>query len=270
MAKIRSSRPSTLAMLESPVINADLRPYLGMSQLGHDCNRFIWLQFRWAFKDTFSSRMGRLFKRGHREEVEIEKELAKIGITCGETQTEMVAGFGHMKGHNDGVLIGVPEAPKTPHNAEYKTMNDKWFKDLCKHGSVKVAQPKYYAQSVLYMHFLKLTRTLFVAVNKNDDSYYVERLKEDKVFALDLNRKGENIILSELPPPKVFKATWWKCKFCAARGICHFGKAWETNCRTCVHCSPELDGKWACSLGEDGLSLKRQRIGCTEHQSIGV
>ena len=93
------------------------RPQLGMSQLGNECSRYLWYQFRWGYIDKTSKRMIRLWDRGHREEPEIIKALNEIGIEVWGDQTEMVAGHGHIKGHCDGICIGVIEAPKTEHLA---------------------------------------------------------------------------------------------------------------------------------------------------------
>ena len=44
------------------------REHLGASLLGHPCDRYLWLTFRWAVKPTFPGRLLRLFRRGHNEE----------------------------------------------------------------------------------------------------------------------------------------------------------------------------------------------------------
>ena len=59
---------TTLDKINSGLIKQELRPYLGMSQIGHHCERYLWLSFRWCFDSYFEPRMLRLFARGHREE----------------------------------------------------------------------------------------------------------------------------------------------------------------------------------------------------------
>lgn len=44
------------------------RPHMGLSQVGHHCDRYLWLNFRWAHVEKFSGRVLRLFQRGHDEE----------------------------------------------------------------------------------------------------------------------------------------------------------------------------------------------------------
>ena len=61
------------------------RPHLGASLLGHPCERWLWLSFRWAVRERFSGRMLRLFNRGQREEGSIVKNLRRIGIEIHST-----------------------------------------------------------------------------------------------------------------------------------------------------------------------------------------
>jgi len=210
--------------------------------------------------------MKRLFGRGHREEPEIVKELEKVGLEFWGDQTEMIGFAGHAKGHCDGMCKGVLEAPKTVHLAEFKTMNDKSFKQTKKEG-VKLSKPTYYAQMQRYMHGLKLTRALFVAVNKNDDSWYIERVEYDATFAEALLGKEADIILAEIPPTKPFHPSYYECKFCSARGICHGGEEIHKTCRTCVHIDIKNEGKWGCLYHKKDLTTEEQRHGCDDYES---
>jgi len=260
-------KKTTLQAIEELSEKQELRPYLGASALGHSCERFLWYAFRWCYEEEISARIMRLFNRGHREEPEIVKTLAKVGITCYDDQAEVIFCHGHAKGHCDGKSIGIIEAPKTPHLNEYKTMSDKYFKDVCKVG-VKASKPVYYAQMQIYMKYLKLTRALFIAVNKNDDSMYIERVHYDAEAAKELERKAENIVLSEEPPKKKFKPTWYACKFCSAKSICHGGGKIHKSCRTCVNCDIEPNGKWRCSALDLELSTSQQRLGCKKYEIL--
>jgi hypothetical protein len=44
------------------------RLHLGGSMLGHPCDRWLWLSFRWAVREKFPGRIRRLFRRGNNEE----------------------------------------------------------------------------------------------------------------------------------------------------------------------------------------------------------
>ena len=58
----------------------DFRDHLGASLIGHSCNRYLWLTFRWAVMPKFEGRMLRLFNTGNREEIRIAEELRGIGV----------------------------------------------------------------------------------------------------------------------------------------------------------------------------------------------
>lgn len=265
MVNLRNFKNTTASRLDELVGDGTPRPYLGMSQIGHSCDRYLWYSFRWCFKKQIDARLKRLFKRGHREEKEIVCELEQIGIKCYDDQAEVSMAFGYSKGHCDGKAIGVIEAPKTEHLLEFKTMSDKYFKMMIKQG-VKVSKPIYYAQCQIYMYKLGLTRALFIVVNKNNDAYYIERVKLDKGFAEDLERKAEKIVLSETPPTKEFLPTWYECKFCDARSICHGNVEIEKTCRTCIHCDLIGEGKWTCKGVE--MTTAEQRVICSDYKMI--
>lgn len=270
MVMIGEFKKSTLAAIESDTIQLEHRPYLGCSKLGHSCDTFLWYAFRWCFPMSTSPRMKRLWDRGHREEPAIIKQLESVGVRCYGDQEEIVLAHGHCKGHIDGKAIGVIEAPKTEHLLEFKTMNNKYFKQTQKDG-VKKSKPVYYGQMQIYMYKMGLTRALFCVVNKDNDHYYFERVQLDKGFASDLERKAERIILSEVPPKKQFKSTWYECRYCDARPICHGNDTIEINCRTCGYLDLHPEGQWKCSLYNDLLmSTSQQRLACQYYEKIDL
>ena len=58
----------------------DHRPQLvGGSQIGNECSRALWYQFRWAWSPDFDGkRMLRLFETGDREEDRVLENLKAI------------------------------------------------------------------------------------------------------------------------------------------------------------------------------------------------
>lgn len=268
MVALKAFNSTTLSRIENNTIFNELRPYLGMSELGEDCSRYLWYRFRWAFVKLISSRMRRLFKRGHREEPAIIEELEAVGVICFGFQEEVTMAFGHCKGHNDGKALGVIESPKTVHLLECKTMADKYFKD-CKKQGVEASNPKYFCQGQIYMHKFGLTRCLFCAVNKNDDDYYFERFNYDPSFAGDLERKAESIILAEEPPEKISEnPSWFKCKWCDALEICQYDAPINVSCRTCRNVDIENNGIWSCNLHNLRLSTGQQKLACNAYRAV--
>ena len=68
------------------------RGHLGCSLLGHPCERWLWLSFRWAVKEKFQGRILRLFRRGNNEENIIISDLEAIGVNNTLTLGRMSAG----------------------------------------------------------------------------------------------------------------------------------------------------------------------------------
>ena len=287
MVDLTTCFKTTKHLLDSGTIPQKPRSYLGMSGLGDPCARKLWYDFRWYSPDAITPRLKRLFARGHREEPEIEKILREIGYIVNDAKTiediladtgctldednqiEMVAGFGHMKGHSDGVVENVVEAPLTVHLAEYKTASDSKFKGYKKVNNLKKSHPVYYAQTQLYMHFLKLTRCLWIVVNKNDDDLHIERIRYDKGFAEDLIRKGESIIIAEFPHKAAYPSkTFFECRWCNHKEICWSNAAPQMNCRTCDYISIEHGGKWECIYHKAELSTAKQRKGCENYTRV--
>ena len=248
------------------------RGYLGGSVIGKPCERALWYEFRMAHdKEKFSGRMLRLFDTGHVEEARMIRWLRMSGATVHDVdpsrdeQWAVEAVSGHMRGHLDGIVTGIREAPKTPHLLECKTHNAKSFAQLVKHG-VAVAKPVHMAQMQVYMHLKGLTRALYLAKNKDTDELYAERLDYDQAHALTLIAKAERIINASSAPPRISDdPDWFQCRFCPAWSMCHGDKFAGRNCRTCIHAHPFEGGKWACLRHDRSLSDDDQRNGCPNH-----
>lgn len=261
------SRLKVEIKIEDKVIKQDPRPYLGISAIAANCQRSLWYGFRLCSESTIISRLNRLFQRGHREEDIIRADLRSIGIICHSDQKEVITGNGHIRGHIDDLLDNVPDAPKTTHLGEYKTHNDKSFKDL-KNKGVKLSKPVHYGQMQCYMHLLGLKRALYIAVNKNDDSRYYERIRIDNKKAESLLDRAFSVISTEELPPKIGNPAWFECKMCNHILVCHYGTSPLCNCRTCKYADIHDEGKWMCSGHKIFLSFGQQKIGCDKHKFL--
>jgi hypothetical protein len=232
------------------------RGYLGASIIGHDCDRFLWFTFRNCITKTFTGRIYRLFNTGHREEPRFFQELRGIGCEVHGDEDEQIAVSavaGHFSGHMDAVALGIPEAPKTWHLCEFKTHSSKSFGKLQGDG-VKKSNPMHYAQMMVYMGLGKMERALYLAVNKDTDELYSERIEFNSKEFKAIMTRAERIIKSNAPPERCTnRADDFRCKMCDASPLC-----WGTGetalpipaktCRTCCHSTPEMDGdrKWGC------------------------
>ena len=82
------------------------RPHMGCSTLGHACDRWLWLSFRWAVVEPFKGRILRLFRRGQNEEATVVADLKAIGMDIQHTGADQSrVDFGcHVSGSVDGVI----------------------------------------------------------------------------------------------------------------------------------------------------------------------
>jgi hypothetical protein len=252
-----------LAKLNKP------RPYFGISSIGHECDRWLWLQFRWAVTQHFNGRMLRLFRRGQNEEAVVVSDLREIGMDVRETgyhQRTVYAG-GFVEGNMDGVIYsGVIEAPKTIHVLEIKTHSSNSFNKLEKEG-VRISKPMHYAQMQCYMRATGYQRALYVAVCKDDDRMYTERVRLDPDHADKLILRGKRLSLeNRLPPPCSTDSSCLTCMGCQAFDFCYnTKKTMEVNCRTCAHATPRKDGTFYCEKWQDNIPVPYQYEGCQSH-----
>lgn len=246
------------------------RGYLGASVIGHACDRYLWLSFRWAGAEAFDGRMLRLFEHGHHAEPRFVAELRMIGATVHEVgedgkQFGVQACGGHFRGHLDGRALGLPEAPKTPHVLEFKTHNAKSFKALQDKG-VREAKPMHWAQMQVYMLLTGMTRAMYLAENKDTAELYEERVHLDKEAAQALIERAQRIIDAAEPPLRLSDdPAWFACKFCPFHAQCHGTEAPHVNCRTCTHSTPVDGGAWRCARHDGEIPVDFQRSGCDDH-----
>lgn len=258
------------AHMEATGQRRDLHPRLSASGLG-GCERQQWDAFRWLFPpEVFTGQKLSIFETGEIWEQRLVKRLRDAGMTVedvdpetGEQWRVLFAG-GHGSGRTDGKVSGVPGAEKTMHVFEAKSMNDRAFKALLKAGSVREGKPEHYAQFTTYMHRQGIARTLYLAVNKNTDELYAERVEYDPVFALQLENKAERIVTADRRPACSCPSYFLKAGYgCAPND----GLMPARTCRSCMHSTAHLDGdaRWSCARHNRDLTLDEQRAGCPQH-----
>ncbi len=247
------------------------RGYLGISSIGVSCARRLWYGFHWCGAPRFDGRMLRLFDSGHREEARVLDELRAIGLEVSDRdddgrQWSVSACGGHLRGHLDGAVRGLEEAPMTWHVFENKSMNERNFAEVKAKG-VQVAQPVHFAQLQGYMGLTGMHRAAYFAVNKNTDEIYLERVHFDKVEFDKLLAKAQAIIDAAEPPARVSEdPSWYECKSCPHHALCHGVAAPPQNCRTCAHSTPFANGQWLCERFGEPVGEEIQRVGCEEHR----
>lgn len=252
------------------------KSYLGMSIIGNPCDRALWYTFHWTSPpEVIDGRKLRLFETGDIEEERIKNNLRSIGVEITNEQSEMSDIGGHFSGHCDGEVLGLEEAPATVHILECKTHNDKSFKDLLKKG-VRESKPVHWEQMQTYMHYRNRTRAYYIALNKNDESLYQERVEYDALETMKIINRAKYIIDSAIPLSKLHENPKSKmafvCGYCNHFGICHDKEFAERNCRTCLFSTPIVDNtvekKWKCDKHNKFLTKEEQKAGCNFHRYI--
>ena len=249
------------------------RKHLGGSLIGRPCDRELWYTFRWATDTRHAGQLLRLFQTGHMAEDRFVQNLRDVGVTVFETDPTTGRQFvvsdcnGHFGGSFDGVGKGFVEAPETWHLIEMKTHGEKSFNNLVKKG-VKDSKPEHFIQMQVYMYLAEpqITRAFYMAVNKNTDELYGERIKLDTTIASAVIDKAGAIIASDRPLTKISEdPSWYQCKFCDHSPVCHGQEVPHVNCRTCLHSTPVENADWHCARHNMVIPYRFQKKGCEQH-----
>lgn len=263
------------------------REHLGASAIGEECYRKLWYDFRWVKLNQADPRMRRLWARGHGEEEKIDKILTWMGFFVREIDpnTERQYKFSSLNGHYGGSGDGIALLPwfrgdndprilvekKTFKNDLFNKLKGEYNQEKIKGigQGLQKSNPKYWAQQCVYGSAFKLNYGLFIAVNKDNDEIHYEINKLDWNYAIALEHKAQDIITSQVPPPRISEnSAFWKCKFCHHQDICFYGKVVETNCRSCKMAVPIVGGNWYCNRWNKDIPSEAIAVGCAAHQSI--
>lgn len=264
------------------------RPYLGMSAIGRPCSRELWYGFRWCSPSTFDAATLKRFDDGHRgEDVQAERLRLVPGLTL-YTEDPRTPGrqigfadlAGHFRGHADGVILGLRQAPKRWHVWEHKQVGEKKQQALLKavreHGeksAMREWDPVYHAQAQLYLHYSGMERHYLTCASAGGRTTISVRTDADLVAAQALIDRAARIIQAAEPPARLSEQPdWYQCRWCNHHAICHEGGVPLVSCRTCAHATPELDGdgRWSCAVFGCDLTVDIQRQGeqCQRHVYI--
>lgn len=237
MAIIPNTGDPLIAGIDRVLLNKEalepVREYVGASSIGDDCSRALWygLQGR---RGNFQPDALRRFEDGHRTEAAIVdwiKQIPSIELHAATPDGKQY-GFsdlnGKYKGHYDGVIRGLPQAPETWHIFEVKCTDEKYFKELQKiielvgeKAALQKWRPVYYAQAVTYMWYEKLTRHTTVVSTPGARDLLTLRTEQNHTYAKALRDKAKRIINATEPPERIGGADFYKCKMCSHYGECH-------------------------------------------------
>ncbi len=249
---------------------------ISIGSIHNPCERRHWLALRW-FKPpkSYDAKTLRRFDRGNVEEARVVAELREAGFTVedldpsNDRQWKAVIGGGWLRGKVDGLVLGLPEAPKQWHILEIKTMGAAPWARAVKLGAAQTF-PEHYAQAQLYMAALGYESALYWAVNRETDEIHAERWKIDQGLVDKLLARAEYVTRApDMPPQIASSAKNPACRFCPFTDVCHAepeARAWpERNCRTCVHFEMRQPYRGHCSRWTQSKDLDAQKVGCPAH-----
>lgn len=258
--------------IDAVTIESYPRPHLGYSTIGNQCKRAVAYQFYWTHTKAVEGRLERIFRMGDSIELLLVTALESIGIEVDigldGGQHRVSDETGHIGGSLDGILRNVPDFEGQELLFEGKSMNHTNFLDMKRKG-VQGSKPVHYVQMNMYMGRLDLEFGMYVAMDKNTQELYIEILPFDRMCYDHHNEAGEHILslkhINELPKIS-HNPSWFACKICDSKDVCHKGEPVAMNCRTCEHSAIVQDGKWGCLMVHKELSVKAQETGCGSYE----
>lgn len=272
--------------MEKAAAAEEPRGYLGMSSIGEPCGRALWYGFRWASQERHSASTLRKFEDGHAGEAMMASRLRLVpGVELHTLDGNGEQfGFsdcdGHFRGHMDGAIKGLLQAPKTWHVWEHKQVAQRQFdalrKIIAEHGTKLALQAwnsVYWVQAQLYMHYAKLTRHYMTVTTPGGRDWQSVRTEYDKEAAAHYVQRARTIVSSASPPSRISDdPANFQCKpygaLCRHHAHCHGNRAPQATCRTCVYSTPVEDGNWRCERHDRVLTTQEQRVGCEQHLFI--
>lgn len=257
------------------------RLYLGMSAIGRGCDRSLWYSFRHASPIAFNAAVLKRFADGHAGE---DGQAARLRMVKGvelhtHDETGRQYGFedhaGHLRGHMDGAIRGLLQAPKTWHVWEHKQVDQKKQDALARlkrekgeKAALEAWDQTYYTQAMLYCHYSGMTRHYLTCSTPGGRHTIGIRTDYHAPTAWRAIERARRIIQSDTAPPRISENPEHpECRWCEHRAVCHEGALPLVSCRTCVHATPEMDGdgRWSCARGLDSIPPAAQRAGCPDH-----
>lgn len=211
------------------------RTYLGASSIGDSCERKLWYGLQGTSREPRRAQLIYAAEDGHKtEDLTAERLRLVSGIELWTHKPDgSQYGFedfgGRFRGHIDGVIRGLLQAPKAPHIWENKSVNDKKFKLFQKavaekdeKHALKAWDPIYYAQGVIYMDYFDLTRHYLTVTTPGGRDIASCRTEANPTYAEALREKAKRILNATEPPARVSdNPSWYECKYCPFWETCH-------------------------------------------------
>lgn len=179
-------------------------------------------------------------------------------------------------GHYGGSLDGLAKPPAKYEISEdiiislsFKTNNTGSNYEKVSKEALSKAKPKHWAQECQYGYKKGIRYCLYMIENKNDSDITIKIIELDWNYGAQLEKKAETIIFSKEPLARISdNPSFFNCKFCHQKGICHDGEQPEKNCRSCRNATPVEDAQWHCSLHNGIIPQDFIKEGCSQWLAI--
>lgn len=215
--------------------NQKPRKYLGASMVGDKCERKVWYSYHMPHLRKPMEDKGHLATQcGHRAEMTMAAYLRLVdGVELITEYNGEQMGFsdfdGRFKGHIDGLIRGIHQAPKTEHIWEHKDANQKKFDEFQKlkhkHGEKATLiewNYTYYGQAQIYMHYFGMTRHYMTVSLSGVRDFDSCRTEYDKGHATMLIERAGRVLDSKTPPIGISsKPDFYLCRWCDYAEECH-------------------------------------------------
>jgi hypothetical protein len=216
-----------IAVLENS--QQPVRDYLGASQIGHLCERAIWYSFNGYEEKEKTAKGVFAIEDGHRTEELVVERLNKVsGVKVHSRQNGFTDFDGKFKGHIDGIIDGLLQAPKTSHLFEVKCCNEDKFKKLDKEKRERGEKSAlehwdivYYAQAQIYMLKMGLDRHYLVCALPGGRDMISVRTDLNTERANGYLKRAHRVINATFAPDRVAEnSDFYICKFCNFKAEC--------------------------------------------------
>jgi len=184
------------------------RDYLGLSEIGHPCPRYLWYAHHGYSRKALQGRILRIFDRGNAIEDNARIDIMSVGYVVHSRQKEVKIERG------DTVLIGHIDGMIDDCLLEIKSSSLKEFKKLQKVG-YETWKEMYKAQIHAYMTLMKATSAIAWVECKDNSEIYTEQIYPDMDYVLSLFERTFDTIEQPTPPKrKCPRNDWYEAKMC--------------------------------------------------------
>ena len=208
------------------------RDYIGASAIGDPCARKIWYQYTGQPQKPFDAATLYRFEDGHRtESLIIDRLRGLAGIELWTEDNGKQYGFSdfdnRFRGHVDGIIRGIYQAPKTTHVLEIKCtekLNDfrKAKNEYGEKRALKMWNETYHAQAQLYMMYFDLTRHYLIVASAGGRDMDSCRTEYDPETAQRYKDRAFEILNAKSAPTRVNdKPDFYLCRWCQFSEVCH-------------------------------------------------